>query len=48
MDAKRHDAKRKGRVLQPKMRDVITDKLFGEYSVTYWKGKKSIKTKLMN
>lgn len=23
-----------------KTRDVITGKLFGEYNVTYWKGKK--------
>lgn len=37
---KKHHAKRRRRVLQLKMRDVITDKLFGEYSVTYWKGKK--------
>lgn len=37
------DAERKGRVLQPKMRDVITGKLFGEYNVTYWKDKKYLK-----
>lgn len=28
---------------EPKMRDVITGKLFGEYNVTYWKDKKYLK-----
>lgn len=30
------------------MRDVITELLFGQYSVSYWKSKKYLQTKLMN